>query len=663
MWLIAWLAACGPGDDDGAPAASTDAPSAATTDTGTDGSAGPTTDTDTECTTDEEQFVADVSPILQSACIGCHVEGGLAGDTRHVLVPDTDPAHVQANRATLEPLALEQVDGTSLLLLKALGEEAHGGGALTSLVDPTYAALEEFVARVEVPGGCDHPGDAPDACAPGTVEPGDSPLRRLTDVQAANAMDDLFGVRPTPGVFPPTERGELYSTWADANVVSTAGAEGVMLAAEEVADAVAADVPAATGCELDDAACLEAWVADRAARTWRHPLTADEQALVDLVWGSTSDPEEQVRRTVAMLLQAPQFLYLGLAAGAPLDADLDHLDDHAIASRLSFFLLNTTPGDELWALADAGALHTRSQVLAEAQRLVYDHRALPVVARFHHDWLHTYQLDTIAKDEVAYPQFGPELVDDMKAELDLFTTEVVFSGNGTFDDLLYSTTSWTTPALDELYGTTGARVDEGWERRELPAERPGVLSRTAFLTAHAYSATSAPVRRGVFVIEQMLCQQLQVPDDVSLELEEPTETNTIRDRLAAHASDPMCAECHDTIDPIGFSMENFGALGEWRDQWANGIEVDATGTIDDPMVGSFDGLNEMLSVVDHQDIVRDCYVRHWFQYAVGRPAQLDDTCSLQELGDRFAYTGGDLHDLLAHLAATDAMRVRHKESP
>jgi hypothetical protein len=652
MWIWMWFLACGSGPGGPSPDVPTvtEPTGSSTTDPGT-----------TDCVTDEAFFAASMSAVAQADCIACHVEGGVAGATRHVLLPDTEADHLEVNRAVLELLALEQIEGESLLRLKALGEANHGGGPRMTLLDDAYAVLDEFVARTEQPGGCEHPGELPEACVAGEVEPGTVPLRRLTDVQVANAMRDLVGFAPSPGVFPKTGAGSSYSTWADANVMSSAGVEGVMNAAEEVADAVAADL-STTGCAPSDAVCLKGWVDALAGRAWRRPLSSEEQALIDVVWASDADPVEQVRRTVGLLFQTPQFLYLDEQGGEAIDADVQHLDDHAIASRLSFFLLHTTPDDALLDLAASGALHTRAQVLAKALELVHDPRALPVVAQFHQDWLHTYQLDTIAKDASVYPQFGPSLVADMKTELDLFTTEVVFSGNGTFDELLYGRTTWTTPALDALYGTSSARTGDGWERRELDATRPGVLSRTAFLTAHSYSATSAPVRRGVFVIEQMLCEALTPPPGISLELEEPTETNTIRDRLSNHAQG-TCAECHDTIDPVGFAFEHYGALGEWRDEWANGIPVDATGTLDDPVVGSFNGLSEMLAVVDHESIIRDCYVRQWFQYAVGRPAELEDTCALDTLGSRFELTGGDLHDLLAQLAATDAMRTRHVEAP
>lgn len=614
-------------------------------------------ETEPGCVDDATQFERSVEPVLQSTCIACHVDGGTAGHTRHVLVPESEAGHAEANRQMLLPLALEQVDGRSLLLRKVSGELGHGGGVLLSPDDPDYGALEELVARAHLPGGCSHPG-AVESCEPGKIAAGPTPLRRLTSTQYANAVEDLLGVRPADGLFPPTERDERTSTWAEANLVSSAGVEGILLAAEAGAAAVEADLGAATGCTPTDGSCARAWTDAFVRRAFRRNPTAEETALVDLLWAAGGTPQEQVGLVVEFALQSPQFLYLDGHGSAVADADgVEQLTPHAVAARLSFFLLNTTPPDWLLDAADAGELATRADVIAVARELVEDPRAVPVVAAFHADWLQTFQLDTIAKDPVAYPQFGPELVAEMKREVELFTTEVVWLGEGTFDALLYDSVTWTSPALDAIYGTGGARVGSGWERRVLDASRPGVLTRSAFLSAHAYSATSAPVRRGVFVLERMLCEDLTPPPGVSLELDEPTETNTIRDRLAAHAADPACAGCHDKIDPIGFSFEHYGALGEWRDVWDNGIPVDASGVLADP-AGAFVGVPEMLSVVDSTDRARDCYAEQWFQYGVGRPAEPVDTCELERIGARFAFTGGDLRDLVVQVAASEALRFR-----
>lgn len=612
---------------------------------------------DPSCVTDTQQFERDISPILQSRCITCHYDEGIAAESRNVLLHESQAGHLDANLQTLLPLSTEQIEGRSLLLLKISGEIAHGGGKLYEPTDPDYLAFEEFVARASLPGGCEHPGVV-EQCVPGQLQPGPTPLRRLTSTQYGNTVYDLVGVRPADGVFPPTELGEHYSTWADANLVSSAGIEGIMLAAEQVAAEATADLEGLTGCQPVSDSCVRAWVDDFAVGAFRRPLTSDEAALIDQLWTAGVDEADRASLVIEFALQTPQFLYLdGEGTSVPDQDGVEQLTPHAIAARLSYFLLNTTPPDWLIDQATAGGLQTRTDVLEAARTLVEDPRATPVVARFHQDWLHTYQLDTIAKDESVYPEFGPELVADMKAEIDLFTTEVVWQGEGTFDALLYSPVTWTSPALDAIYGTASQRTGTGWERRVLDETRPGVLTRSAFLTAHAYSASSAPVRRGVFVLEQMLCQDLTPPPGVSLELEEQTETNTIRDRLAAHASDPVCASCHDTIDPVGFSFENYAALGEWRDDWDNGIPVDASGTLDEPP-GSFVGVPEMLSVVDSTDHVRHCYTQQWFQYGSGRPAEISDDCELDRLGDRFVYTGGDLRDLLVQVAASEAMRYR-----
>ena len=605
------------------------------------------------CVTDKDQFDQEVAPLLESTCITCHVADGIAGSTRNVLVS----SDADANRESLLPLALEQVDGRSVLLLKILGELGHGGGPVYDEGAPEFAAFEAFVARAHQPGGCEDPTSI-ETCLPGELAPGTTPIRRLTSVQYANSVEDLVGVRPADGVFPPTERGPHYSTWAEANLVSSAGIEGIMLAAEASASAAADDIEGLTGCVPLTDACARTWAEDFTYRAFRRPLDGDENAILDTLWTAGVDPSERVSLVIEYALQTPQFLYLD-GEGSTVEGfdGIERLTPHAVAARLSYFLLDTTPPQWVLDAAVAGDLNSREGVVAIARQLVEDPRAVPMVATFHQDWLHTYQLDTIAKDETVYPEFGPALVDDMKRELELFTTEVVWLGDGTFDALLYSPVSWTTPELDAIYGTSADRVGQSWERRVLDDSRPGVLTRSAFLTAHAYSATSSPIRRGTFVLEQMICEDLTPPPGVSLELEDPTETNTIRDRLAGHASDPVCNACHVKIDPVGFSFEHYGALGEWRDDWANGIPVDASGTLLEPP-GSFVGVPEMLSVIDSGSRVRDCYTRQWFQYGTGRPAELVDQCELAAIGDRFEFTGGDLRDLVVQIAASESIRFR-----
>ena len=185
-----------------------------------------------------------------------------------------------------------------------------------------------------------------------------------------------------------------------------------------------------------------------------------------------------------------------------------------------------------------------------------------------------------------------------------------------------------------------------------------MLSRTAFLTAHAYAASSSPVRRGAWVLENLLCEDLVPPPGIDTTLPElGGEIETIRDKLAAHAADPACRSCHDRIDPIGFSFENYDGVGAWRDAWSSGIPVDATGSLEEP-TGDFDGYGEMIALVASSERARACYAQRWFEYAVGRPAGPGDACSLRTLADRFEASGGDIRSLLVDISLTDAFLYR-----
>lgn len=678
--LLLWLAACGgtsgtpvqDSADAGVDAVDTvDAGDADAGDLhegdvgGPDGDAGEVPDADAgdtgdACETDDAYFARVVSPVLQGDCVGCHSEGGPAQSSRNVLLPSSSDDHLAHNAAVLRSLVGEEVDGLPLLLAKPIAAVSHGGGPRFEAESEDYAALAGFVARTLAPGGCETPELEP-ACDPHVPHPGATPLRRLTDVQYANAVRDLTGVEPPIGLFPTTQGSATFATFATENTVSVSGAEGIMLSAEYVAEVVASDARGFLGCEGELDTCVQAWVEPFLRRALRRPATAEELELVRRVMALEVEPAQQLARALELTLQSPAFLYLDTVGGAEFGEGIAYLDDYAIAARLSFFLWETTPDDGLLDLAAAGRLHTREQVVAEATRMVNDPRVVDVVARFHSDWLHVYQLDTIAKSESRYPEFGPALVADMRRETELFVTEVVWFGDGTFDGLLNSPWTWTTPELDALYGTTDQRQGDGWERRRLGGDRPGVLTRTAFLAAHSYSETSAPVRRGAFVLTRMLCEELEPPTNVELDLIPPTETNTIRDRLAVHREAEACSGCHNRIDPVGYSFENYGALGEWRDVYANGIEVDATGELENP-TGSFDGVPGMLATLDDERRLGDCYVVRLFEYANGRSATAADTCRLDGLQRRFHAGGRNLRDLFVQIAVTDAFLLRDVEA-
>ena len=185
---------------------------------------------------------------------------------------------------------------------------------------------------------------------------------------------------------------------------------------------------------------------------------------------------------------------------------------------------------------------------------------------------------------------------------------------------------------------------------ELDGSRPGVLTRAAWLAAHGYANTSAPVRRGAFLLEQLYCEDLAPPADVDFDLPEAVEGESVRDRLQQHREDPSCAVCHERIDPAGFAFEHYGPVGEWREVWEDGLTVDASGELDGT---SFDDAAGLLQNLDRSR-ARACYAERWFEYAIGRPAENADACGLERLETRFEASEGDLRELVVAISQSDA---------
>jgi len=589
-------------------------------------------DRDTDCLDDTTQFRDEVKPLVEGDCASCHSPEGIAADTRNVWVEGED------NEAMLRGLATEIAGDQSVLLAKALGDLDHGGGARVTEGGDDWAALEEFVARSFAPGGCEHPGAPELSCEGAGRQPGTTPLRRLTDRQANQAAYDLLGVEVEPGLFPVTIADGGMTTWPSSNTVSGAGAMGILSFAEAAAEA--ADVSA---CSSDEAG-LE-WSTDFVQAAYRRPLSKGTSDRIAAVLALGEDPEAGCRAVIEFALQSPYFLYLGLEAD---DTEgVSDLDDFAVAERLSFFLWNTTPDEELIAAARAGELSTRAGVREQARRMVDDPRSAEMVVRFHSDWLQLERLDEVTKDAELYPDWQASTLEMSRHETELFVSEVVWLGEGRFDTLLDSRTTWLTPELGEIYGLD---LEGGWQRAELDDARPGVLTRSAWLAGHGYANTSAPVRRGAFLLEQLYCEDLTPPADVDFDLPEEVEGESVRDRLAQHRDDPVCAPCHDRIDPAGFAFEHYGPVGEWREVWEDGLEVDATGELDGL---DFDDAVGLLDTLDRER-ARACYTKRWFEYAVGRPSETVDACALEELEARFAASDGDLRELVVAITQSDA---------
>jgi hypothetical protein len=618
------------------------------------------------CISDDDYLRAAFVPLVDTAdparpaCMLCHVSGGLAGNSRMVFSPYLDDAAFDANVDMLRRFFVDTPDGARLFLEKPTGLVPHGGARRFAPQSEAAAVFREVVARVSsAADACDVQVDPPDVgpppidrCRLDGPHAGAAPLRRLTDVQFANTISRVLGVQVPPASRPSSVSSDGFHTFAVNNIVSAPTVESLQFTAEEVAAEVDLGQRLLCAPNEREATCVARFLVSAAESLFRRPPTAAELETIALL-GETGLPlNDAARFGLEVLLQSPQFLYLDPDAEDLAPGEARAVSPATLAARIAYFLTNAPPPRDLRAQALAGQLQTRDEAHAAALSLLGSPDVIEVIARFHRDWLHLDGLDRIAKDPERYPDWNAELVEALRTEVDLFTTEVVWSGDARFETLMTDTRSWVTPELAALYGV--AAPGPGFRRVDLGPERPGVLTRSAFLAAHAYSATSSPVRRGAFVLEQLLCESLSPPPGVNMDLPEgPAAAESVRERLVQHWTDPTCATCHNRIDPIGLSFEHFGAAGEWREVYENGQAVEAAGALADPEV-EFDDALTLLPALATSPRVQGCYVQRWYEYAVGRAALPEDRCTIELLTRRFEESGGDLRALLADVASTDA---------
>lgn len=547
-----------------------------------------------------------------------------------------------------------------------------------TLIGLTLAALtactgvvDEGPARPGAGGGMT--GASPGALTCDIAQVDGLPLRRLTNAQYDNTIRDLLGDDSGPArVFAADEDSVGFAV---AGAVSPVLAEQLLTVAREVAERAVLSLPSRYGCDsavMGEDACADAFIADFAPRAFRRPLSGGEldglRAVYESGRGHGGHPAG-LSLVIEAVLASPHFLYFvetdpdGAAAG-----DVVEVGDFAMATRLSYFLWNTTPDDALLAAADRGELRTRGQIEAAARRLLDDPRARAGVQSFFRQWLHLDRLEQVDKDSARHPEFDPRLRAAMGASTEAFIDEVVFEGDGRLETLLLGSFGYLNAGLAELHGVEGVEGEE-LVRVELdPDERAGLLTQPSLLSVLAKTNQSDPVHRGLFVRERLLCQQLPPPpNDIAIVAPDPAPGLSTRERFAEHSSNPTCRGCHILIDPVGFGFESYDAVGRYRLE-DDGVPVDDTGELiqtddaDGPFVGAV-GLAEVLATSPQ---VRGCVARQVFRYAARRIETDTDACSLAQLDAAFEESDYDLRELLVAITTTDAFmhrRVLDREEP
>lgn len=498
---------------------------------------------------------------------------------------------------------------------------------------------------------------APEALCEAVIQPGPSALRRLTRDEYDATVRDLLGDDSRPASsFPPDEDGLGFEVGA---TVSPLLAGRYMRAAEDVAaravrerlDALVPCDPRASGEEE----CARAFLARFGRRAYRRPLEAAQlERLMEVYRAGAAEGafEDGVRLVLTAMLQSPHFLYrVELApAGAAVP-----LTTHERASRLSYFLWGTMPDEALFDAADRGELATPDEVEAQARRMLADPRARSRMRRFAAQWLEL-ELGEVTKDEAVHPEWSPELAASMEASALRLVEAVVFESSGTLRELLTARYAFVDGALAPIFGVPAPERPGLWRVPLDPSERAGILTHPAVLSRQARPAESSPVLRGNLVRERLLCHVLPPPPEaLMVTAPDPDPSASTRARYEEHRANPACVTCHELMDPIGFALERYDAIGRHRleDQ---GFAVDARGEITGTRAsdGPIDGAVELAHALADSPDVQRCFTEQVWAFAFGHTEAPEDACSLEGAHRAFVASGGDVRELLVAIARSDA---------
>ena len=510
----------------------------------------------------------------------------------------------------------------------------------------------------------------------GEVVPSARRLRRLSSREYDNVVRDLLGDASHPArafVLDAFQNG--YDNGSAGLAVQSDQVVDYQTAAEVLAAAVAKNDMARLigGCDLltqGEPACVEAFLTTVAARAFRRPLTTTERERLRDVYETEAVAtgfERGVQTMLEVVLQSPEFLYreeLGALDAVAKAGATVRMTDYELASELSFLLTGSIPDDELWAAAESGRLATTEDLRREATRLLQTNGAKDTLRAFLHEWLGTDRLPTLTKESAFYPTFGTAMAAAMSTELDRFYDDALFADSGSLRQLFTSNQASVDDTLAKLYGLPP--VGPTFQPVTLDAKlRKGVLSRAGFLAVHASTDSSGPIARGVFVLQTIMCSPPpQPPANVPpvVPATDPLARGlTTRERFDRHASEALCASCHNRIDGVGFGFEQFDGIGAYRTR-ENGKPVDSSGTVIDTgeIDGAYDGVGGLAIKLAGSRVLAHCFVTQAYRYAMG---QIERRASdLQTLDASFS-NDAKLTDVLLAIVTSPAFVNRTFESP
>jgi len=533
-------------------------------------------------------------------------------------------------------------------------------------------------------------------CSADMAASGRNPIRRLNRAEYNNTIHDLTGLDIHPADdFPADDVGYGFDNIADVLSIPPLLTERYLDAAEMVVEGVFASSTARqrlmeapsqdllrfglrglppirdqtnkrlyTGPppvdpiqqELERAANILRQFADRA---YRRPITYDElNRLLKFVENSQREGEgiePGLRLALQAILASPHFLFL-----PPADVSTVRIDhDFALASRLSYFLWSSMPDDELYQLAAAGKLREPRALAAQARRMLQDPRSRALVDNFAAQWLQLRNLKELSPDPSLFPNFDEALRSAMRTETELFCLNIIREDRSIVE-FVDADFTFVNERLARHYGLAGVVGDEFRRVSLANTTRGGLLSQASILAVTSNPTRTSPVKRGRWIMENLLALPIPSPPPGSDDLKtQKSQGGTLRQQLERHRTDAKCASCHERMDPLGFGLENFDALGAWRDRDGDQL-IDSSGTLAGQ---SFNGPAELRAHLrSRPDEFARCLSEKLLIYALGRALGPPDECAVDRVVRRLEKKGDHFSNLIVGIVLSEPFRQRSRTS-
>lgn len=543
------------------------------------------------------------------------------------------------------------------------------------------------------------------------ISPGPAPLRRLTTNEYSNTVRDLLGDTTSPGSgLPPQVDGaggqDPFGNDADQQAPSPLLIQDYQSVAESVAARATADSTALgklSSCAANvtastEASCARTIVTSLAPRFYRRAMASAEIDDLMSLYTSTRALSPTVTfasgvaAMIEAMLQAPEFLYR-VEQGTPVagNSAVMRVAGREIATRLSYMFWQTMPDDALFQAADSGMLDTNDGVMAQAKKMLDDPRSHPMVAFFFDNLLPLADLSGLTRSATLFPNWSSSIGSAMRSEIqrlleyEIYENTTQAAGSpyapGSWQAILTSPYTFVNQALFNYYGASnfapGTSVtDATLTKVDLNTnQRLGLLTLGGITAGNTISDISSPVRRGGFIINSLMCRNLQVPTGLVIKPPDPYSGKTARIRFGLHESQPVCASCHSKIDPLGFPFENYDAVGMYRtsEHWVDpntGIAydtpIDSSGQVDGVPGTAKNGI-ELVKLLASSPDIGPCFAQNWMVFAYGRSLSLSqpssggnppDACNKQSVAQQFSNSGYNVKQLLLALTQSDGFLYR-----